>query len=393
MGMHVRRNLICWIGAALAALPTLAQEPCYYSWQRIRISLDQLCAARDVNNHGAVCGIVYSGGDNTRAFVWTAETGVRVLPLPTSPPGILSMEAHAINDSGLVVGVMQSFSVWYGFVWDGQEYTTINAPSWMRQIYVMDVNSRGEVAGTLFDARDRVAPFIWRDGITYLLAGPPGTIETQGNCINEFSAVGGTAFTDGRFHGFVVLDLRWAFWLETPAGMLQATASAMNNNGTTVGAAGNGQHDSAGAVWTQFEATLVTPPPHSPPSSTGAMTDINDAARGVGYFGSGSFGMVWQQGTARTISLMTEPPLSLVGGTAINTRGQIVAGVPSGSVLLTPHWRTGDLTGDCHVTLTDLALVLIDFGSPIGSFPRGDVDGDGQVTVTDLSAVLAHFGE
>ena len=61
--------------------------------------------------------------------------------------------------------------------------------------------------------------------------------------------------------------------------------------------------------------------------------------------------------------------------------------------VLTPHWLPGDLTGDCHVTLDDLAIVLTNFGLPVGAFPMGDVDGDGAVNLTDLAIVLSHWGE
>lgn len=47
-----------------------------------------------------------------------------------------------------------------------------------------------------------------------------------------------------------------------------------------------------------------------------------------------------------------------------------------------------DLSGDGVVNLTDLNIVLANFGAGDG----GDINGDGQTNLTDLNAVLASFG-
>ena len=53
----------------------------------------------------------------------------------------------------------------------------------------------------------------------------------------------------------------------------------------------------------------------------------------------------------------------------------------------------GDLNGDGHVTLQDLATLLAHFGQQSGATRAdGDLDADGDVDVQDLSILLAHFG-
>jgi len=53
----------------------------------------------------------------------------------------------------------------------------------------------------------------------------------------------------------------------------------------------------------------------------------------------------------------------------------------------------GDLDGDSQVTLTDLSILLANFGAPSGALPEdGDLDGDGDVDLTDLSLLLSVFG-
>jgi hypothetical protein len=53
----------------------------------------------------------------------------------------------------------------------------------------------------------------------------------------------------------------------------------------------------------------------------------------------------------------------------------------------------GDLDGDGTVALSDLSLLLSNFGTPNGALPAdGDLDGDGDVDLADLAALLSAFG-
>jgi hypothetical protein len=51
----------------------------------------------------------------------------------------------------------------------------------------------------------------------------------------------------------------------------------------------------------------------------------------------------------------------------------------------------GDLNGDGAVDLSDLALLLADFGCAATPC-MGDVDGDGDTDLRDLAMLLANFG-
>ena len=53
----------------------------------------------------------------------------------------------------------------------------------------------------------------------------------------------------------------------------------------------------------------------------------------------------------------------------------------------------GDLDGDGDIDLTDLSLLLANYGTTGGAqYEDGDLDGDGDVDLTDLSALLAVYG-
>lgn len=53
----------------------------------------------------------------------------------------------------------------------------------------------------------------------------------------------------------------------------------------------------------------------------------------------------------------------------------------------------GDLNHDCSVSLSDLSVLLANFGVASGATPEmGDLDGDHAVSLADLSLLLANFG-
>jgi hypothetical protein len=54
---------------------------------------------------------------------------------------------------------------------------------------------------------------------------------------------------------------------------------------------------------------------------------------------------------------------------------------------------TGDLNGDGIVDISDLAMLLANFGTLAGAtFEDGDSDGDGDVDIGDLAELLSNFG-
>jgi hypothetical protein len=53
----------------------------------------------------------------------------------------------------------------------------------------------------------------------------------------------------------------------------------------------------------------------------------------------------------------------------------------------------GDVNGDCIVNLTDVGILLSNFGTPSGAtLADGDLDADGDVDLNDLGIMLAFFG-
>lgn len=71
----------------------------------------------------------------------------------------------------------------------------------------------------------------------------------------------------------------------------------------------------------------------------------------------------------------------------ISHKGHVI----SGSIVPRLDSCLGDADGDRDVDLSDLALVLSQFGM-FGTGLNGDVDNDGDVDVSDLAILLANFG-
>ena len=189
-------------------------------------------------------------------------------------------------------------------------------------------------------------------------------------------------------------------WLPEAPGAISSQVLALSNNGFAAGSTvlpanppGSRVH-SSGAVWDGEGLHVIPAPPGTFPNV--AMTAINDRGRAVGYYDLGPYrAIVWQSEQVTDLAAITmpSPPTGMDSAWAIDNQGKIVVHFALGTAILTPVWTQGDLTGDCHVGLDDLVILLSSFGSPQGTYPRGDVNGDGQVDLADLTALLAHWGE
>ena len=97
-----------------------------------------------------------------------------------------------------------------------------------------------------------------------------------------------------------------------------------------------------------------------------------------------------QAGAARVII----PNSNAVGGDTMTYRVDSPNGPSiSGTITLEYYPCVGDLDDNEIIDVTDLAILLSNFGSgTLYPFLDGDVDGDGIVTLGDLSLLLSQFG-
>jgi probable HAF family extracellular repeat protein len=387
------------IGVPVVSLAEHAAAQCYYTYTTVPNPPGQLiqCIAAAINERGHVAGRVATLSENSRAFVWTPESGTVVLPLPA---GILDMRATGLNDFDQVVGYMMSASDWFAFVWDGESYTIINHPPWATDIQAAGINNAGQVVGVVANTiTGPLHAFTWYDGVLLDLGPQISEEDSLASSVNEKGEVIGYArVTLPRgWQSFVWKDgtIRW---LTHPSELDASRAEAASNNGFFVGRGTIEEPiHNEGIVWTPWDTDLVPAPADF---RDAFFRDINDAGRAVGYYDRsitrGAIPVVWQNGVVSELSPLVRPsaPPNMELATAINNAGQIAVTYHSGgTVILNPVWLPGDLTGDCHVSIEDLALVLSNFGAPRGTFPLGDVDLDGQVDLADLALVLAGWGQ
>ncbi len=257
---------------------------------------------------------------------------------------------------------------------------------WAKGIVAYGINNLDQVVGGANEA------FLWEDGILTnlgpLVDAPYGTDATA---INDRSQLIGHAYFDDEERAFVIhgTTVEWLPQDELPV----SSATALSNNGFVVGRGATSRFQSArrfGLVWTPYSLERVEAPS---PNVRCYFLGINDQSRAVGAFSSPlDQGIVWQNRTTTELVNLVENPPFVNQANDINHSGQIIARSSVGTNLLNPVWVTADLTGDCHVSFDDLMLVLLNFGAPLGSFPRGDVNLDGQVDLTDLTTLLSLWG-
>lgn len=379
--------------AVLAGAPREAAGQCHYTYVTLPNPPGWSCQAHAINNRGWVTGQLGNAGDNYRAFVWRPETGTSMLPIPT---GYFSQTASDINDHGHVVGSLLGSAGAAAYLWDGQTTTIIHHPPWANGITAYGVNNRDQVVGIINN--NLTGPFhafLWQDG--NLIDLTPDFEHAEARRINEQGVIAGFVGGGTTTHAFTI-DAQEIDLLTEPDSIAASAGWGLNNGEMVVGLATTVTDplDPAfrrlGAVWSGVGLQLT-----SPPNGTRDLvwTGLNDAGRAAGYYARPSGAAVWQNGHATNLVPLVQPaaPSGLRNARDINNAGQIISWISNGSVVLNPVWTQSDLTGDCHVTVDDLVIVLSNFGSPIGSYPMGDVDIDGDVDVSDLTLLLSNWGE
>ncbi len=384
---------LCGIPLVAATCSAAAAGQCYYTWERIPNPAPGLrCLGLAINNHGSVAGQIDSIGDTQSAFFWSPEEGLVQLPMV---PGYISMQAKGVNDLGHVAGDMWGPAGWAGFFWDGASYTLIDLPAWANTIQVAGIDNADRVFATIYNGNTGPSSiFCWANGQLYDLGAPSGANSAFIHGSNDSADLVGWSSTGPPpiFHSWRYSNDEFGF-LEPPSQLPNSDATAINNRRTVVGRASDTtSYTWHGIIWDSL-VTYDIPPPTA--QSDAGFLGVNVAGRATGYFeGLAVTPLVWQSGLLADLRTLVDPELPFLRrGWDINEGGTILAEENRGTVVLSPVWRVGDLTGDCHVSIEDLVIVLGNFGYGAESFPQGDIDGDGCVLLSDLALIFGHWGE
>lgn len=308
---------------------------------------------------------------------WSGD-GLRALlrrhaprPVDLRAPG-LDPHPVEITDSGIVVGYSTELrSPVHAWRWQDGEITHLVASGW--DVFPVDVNERGEVAGRVFsrygrqqqavlwdrdgvevmlaepeanawasaiDERGRVAGHLTRDGVTRAVLWHDGVTTdlgalgdgpvtaAPGDALNERGEVVGTSYVAGRPHAFLWRDGVMTA-LPTPPGAT-STAQAIDDRGRVLGRVDDPAGPDGPVVWDGGRMHLLDPDGRSAFTPTAVHEDGHVVGRGGPQ---GSTPMVWDRRTG----LRSLPVLGAEGGSALGVgRPGLVVGAASTAA---PGWR------------------------------------------------------
>ena len=335
-----------------------------------------------LNEAGDVAGFVTCSLVR-RAFRWTADTGLEVIPMPA---GTTESRGLAINGSK-VVGTYDNPILELGkagFLYDFEtdQFTSLGTLPRGNWSEAHAINSTGEIVGFWGNIVKGPSPlaFIWRDGEMININGDFGTINTEANGINTAGLVTGwmgDSQVNNDARAFIWDDGKVTELPLVPNGVT-AKGEAINEQGHVAGE-GRVFLDDGKAMAVQsflWADNQITDLGTLPDTTFTRATSINNQTRIVGYghnqFLTDQAAFIWQDGVITALNDLVpfDPNLNLESAMGINQAGQIAVGA-----------RSDDLDASVGVLLS-----LIEKGIP------GDLDGDGQVGVKDLLILLGNWG-
>jgi len=81
------------------------------------------------------------------------------------------------------------------------------------------------------------------------------------------------------------------------------------------------------------------------------------------------------------------------GNHSLTTTSFDAAGLSTNSSAVTVFFNNGDINGDDHVNISDLAILASNWGKTSMSYTQGDLNGDGKVSISDLSVLADYYGQ
>ena len=396
MTSHVqyRRDRRCGLLAASAAcaLSSLASAA-QYTIVDLGTVGGPTSGAYAINDFGRVGGNSTKPDANLHGLFWNGGV-TDVKPLG----GDKQTHVFGINNQDLVIAMSYDLGELnvHGFVWQNQVSTPLGdfAPR--------GLNDAGTIVGyaTVYDPT-----FGWVDKAARFVG---GSLIQMGTLGGHFSYAYGIS-ADGRIVGCSTLAndtgphaFLWQGGTFHDLGTLGGTVSqayAMNSAGDVVGWSKLASGAPRAALFTTDAGGNVLTRTNLGSLGTSSYAyAINSQRQIVGVSAAKAF--LWQDGVMQDLNTLIPAGSNwqLDAAWAINEHGQIVGvgrllGFPR-AFLLEPAVPTcPDLNGDNAVDLTDLAILLSNFGLPSGATrAQGDLDGDGAVTLTDLATLLSAFG-
>lgn len=296
--------LAAFLWAALAVLAGPKKDaPAAPAYDIVELPLQPAA----INQDGLVTGAQVDERAGSKAAVWNAEGGIRILgSLPDLPNG----RGTAINSEGAVAGYATSFSSQGSRAFIYRDGKLRELPHGTR---VYAINDSGTVAGESY-APGKSGPTVWHDAIPSVM---PNCCGGVARAIDNHGLVAGDIYDQqGRYHAFT--------WDEKhPPQLLPFTDDA-----SSVRAINHAGHM---IIYTPTGHLLVKGPSKTRIGSpdTSALA-LNDHDQVVGSYGPNPFApkaFYWDEQHGRIDLNQAIPPNSgwkLERALGINNRGQIV---------------------------------------------------------------------
>lgn len=399
----------CWHAAASA------QIPCRYEVSPTIIQAPPCpfigpppIAALCVSPSGRyICGHYNQCDTGRKAFYYDTTTSQFVtLPFPS---GVISMEAEAVNDMGLVagtwvrpIGLQQRYRGFVYTIASGQyvELLPLDAGG---DCVVSGMNASGQVCGTraIGSPSDPMNPqtaFIWQNKFTDL--GLINNNTTIGEAINDNGWVTGSVWNDQTITAFLWKD-RQVVNLGSLAGLFTSPA-AVNNNLEVVGGSAVPDPGSPSGIGHAFlwESGQMIDLGTLPGNNVSGATRISTlgAVGGVSATGGASNNRAFLRfgSTMRPLTEFTNLIPDVTGfGSIAGFRADhgIVANAnaaPNGAVVILNPVLTvqGDTNADCLVNIDDLVMVITEWGQTTSV---ADLNHNSMVDIDDLVIVVTHW--
>lgn len=367
-----------------------------------------------VNNAGVVAGTYLDtctfGDLVDEGFTWTPETGIVTIP---RPPGVVSLQAFDISDTGLVVGRHTDIGFFdpgmYGFIYDGKRLVNLYTLPGGTFSQAVAVSPSGEIAvgawgNTLTGVPTARGAFVWSAARMHNLW---AELEMPNSDALDVSATG---VVTGWMGTFAQLDVRAYVWQPERTTVLPPVPGGLTSEGIAISddewVAGRGKVLLPGGdivwrcfVWDGRNMTLLDLLPGTISCGVSGMTNGHDI---VGFCDEAPGGdtrpYLWSQGVMYELRDYVDlDRLMLFQPEGVNDDGEIIIyGNIDGdghTMLLRPMLsRFADFDCDGTVDTDDLSSLLVAWGPCSHPVCSEDLDRNGVVNGFDLAMLLAEWG-
>jgi probable HAF family extracellular repeat protein len=157
-----------------------------------------------VNNLNQAIGN-YNNGSGIHGLIYAHSTGVIT---KLDAPDAIQTELLGINDSGQIIGIYESTTGWYNFLYSGGSFTVFSMPGAV-EINVTGINNLGQIVGDYWTGSGPTEGFLYSNGAfaTLDVPGSTGTIPLGINNLGQIVGSYANVVNGNEVNGFIMTPL------------------------------------------------------------------------------------------------------------------------------------------------------------------------------------------